>query len=305
MRVAILGGIAFVLFATVFFRLWFLQILSGDDYVSQAAQNKARKIRIDAPRGMIVDRNGEELVKTRQAAVVQFLPDELPRSVRDLAAGYGAAVSASERRRLAAGERLRALERVGRRQDRRLTATQRRERRELRRASLRAEPVALPPMPRDPEVSRLYRRLGRVIDVEPRQIHRRVIEQVAQTPYAAVTVKTDVDAPAYNYLLERAGQFPGVRVEKLYLREYPHDELGAHLFGTLREISPEELELSATATSSPASASARTGSRIPTTAGCVARAGSTARPSTRWGSRAGRPPVPCASRSPSRATGCS
>jgi penicillin-binding protein 2 len=33
-RVAILGGLAFVLFAIVFFRLWFLQVLSGDDYVS-------------------------------------------------------------------------------------------------------------------------------------------------------------------------------------------------------------------------------------------------------------------------------
>ena len=30
-RVAILGGFAFVLFAALFFRLWFLQVLSGED----------------------------------------------------------------------------------------------------------------------------------------------------------------------------------------------------------------------------------------------------------------------------------
>jgi len=32
-RVAVLGGFAFVLFAVIFFRLWFLQVLTGDDYV--------------------------------------------------------------------------------------------------------------------------------------------------------------------------------------------------------------------------------------------------------------------------------
>src|ERR687884_2044488 len=88
-RVAVLGGLAFVLFGIVFFRLWFLQVLSGEDYVSQAAQNRVRKIRIEAPRGDIVDRNGKTLVKTRQAAVVQVLPSQLPESERTLAATYG------------------------------------------------------------------------------------------------------------------------------------------------------------------------------------------------------------------------
>jgi hypothetical protein len=51
MRVAVLGGIAFVAFAIVFFRLWFLQVLSGEEYVSQAAQNRVRKVKVEAPRG--------------------------------------------------------------------------------------------------------------------------------------------------------------------------------------------------------------------------------------------------------------
>jgi penicillin-binding protein 2 len=57
-----------------------------------------------------------------------------------------------------------------------------------------------------------------------------------------VTIKTDVAKAAFNYLRERKEQFPGIAVEKLYLRNYPHDELAAQLFGTLREISPKELE---------------------------------------------------------------
>src|SRR4051794_15779754 len=133
-RVAILGGFAFVLFAALFFRLWFLQVLSGEDYVSQAAQNRVRRIRIEAPRGDIVDRNGKTLVKTRQAAVVQLLPSQLPASERNMAAAYGTRVSASERARLAAGDQLRNLERRRRVRGpdgkvRKLTLQQRRERR--------------------------------------------------------------------------------------------------------------------------------------------------------------------------------
>ena len=67
LRVAMLGGFAFVLFGVVFFRLWFLQVLTGEDYVSQARENRVRKVRIEAPRGDIVDRNGRTLVRTRVA----------------------------------------------------------------------------------------------------------------------------------------------------------------------------------------------------------------------------------------------
>ncbi len=242
-RVAILGGAAFILFAALFFRLWFLQVLSGHEYVAEAAQNRVRKVKIEAPRGNIVDRNGRTLVKTRQAAVVQILPGELPESEKDLAAAYGTRVSAAERERLAAAQRLRELRRRGsRRQQRHLTAAEQRERRRLKRASLRARRVPVPPIPADPQVRRLYAKLGDVLDLSPRFIHRRVIEQVALTPYAAVTIETDIGQAAFNYLLERQEQFPGVKPEIQYLRSYPHETLGAHLFGTLREISPDELE---------------------------------------------------------------
>ena len=77
-RVAVLGGFAFVLFAVIFFRLWFLQVLSGEDYVTQARENRVRKIKIEAPRGDIVDRDGNRLVRTRVAPVVQIVPSGLP-----------------------------------------------------------------------------------------------------------------------------------------------------------------------------------------------------------------------------------
>src|SRR5215208_5220473 len=110
-RVAVLGGMAFVLFAVIFFRLWFLQVLTGDDYVSQARDNRVRKIKIEAPRGNIVDRNGKTLVKTRAAPVVQLLPTAVPDAELDVADEYRKALAVVEGRRLAAEQDLRSLER--------------------------------------------------------------------------------------------------------------------------------------------------------------------------------------------------
>jgi penicillin-binding protein 2 len=242
-RVALLGGFAFVLFGIVFFRLWFLQVLTGEDYVSQARENRVRKVRIEAPRGDIVDRNGATLVKTRVAPVVQVVPSQLPDAVLELADDYREARARAEGVRLRAASRLRSLERELNEDGRRAGPAARREKRRLERASRQAPPVAVPPLPPSAaDVQGLYRRLGRVISVSTRTIHERVVEGVAETPYSNVTIKTDVDTAAFNYLRERKERFPGIAVEKLYLREYPHDELAAQLFGTLREISPDELE---------------------------------------------------------------
>ena len=111
MRVAVLGGVAFVLFAIVFFRLWFLQVLSGEDFVSQARENRVRKVRIEAPRGDVVDRNGTVLVKTRVAPVVQIVPARCP--TRCSRRRTSSASSAASRRRRAwrPPRQLRALER--------------------------------------------------------------------------------------------------------------------------------------------------------------------------------------------------
>src|SRR5918993_3564769 len=243
-RVAVLGGVAFVFFAIIFFRLWFLQVLTGDEYVSQARENRVRKVKIEAPRGNIVDRNGRVLVKTRAAPVVQILPNSVPEAETEAADAYRTALAAAEGRRLEAADDLKALERrlISSRR-RKPTRAEKAERRELRARSSRAEKVPIPPIgPGEPELRALYRRLGKVIDLPPRTIHKRVVAGLADQPGANVTVKTDVPPEAFNFLLEHRDEFPGVVVEKKYLRYYPHDELGAQLFGTLREISPEELE---------------------------------------------------------------
>ena len=173
-RVAIIGGIALVAFAVVFFRLWYLQVLSGDKYRAEANNNRIREIKVQAPRGEIVDREGRPLVDNRVGLAVKVTPNRLPKEV---------------------GER-----------------------------------------------RQVYRRLGRALDLRPRRVAREINTQLRAQPFSTATVKTDVSLAIVSYLLEHQEALPGVTVERVFLRQYPHEELGAHLFGYVGEVTAEQLK---------------------------------------------------------------
>jgi penicillin-binding protein 2 len=173
-RVAIIGGIALAAFAVIFFRLWYLQVLSGDKYVAEAQNNRLREIKVQAPRGEIVDRHGRVLVRNRVGYAVRITPDRL-------------AEDEAERRTL-------------------------------------------------------YGRLAKLLRMRRRVIARRVNQQFRELPFSTATVKQDVPSETKLYIEERKEDFQGVEVEPAFLREYPHREIGAHLFGHLGEASQEDLE---------------------------------------------------------------
>jgi len=77
-RVAIMVGIAAVLFGIILFRLWFLQVLSGQQFVAQANDNRLRSVKIVAPRGSIVDRTGTVIVDNRPGTAVGIRPMDVP-----------------------------------------------------------------------------------------------------------------------------------------------------------------------------------------------------------------------------------
>src|ERR1700744_3637506 len=79
LRVAILGSFALAMFAIIFFRLWFLQVLSGDKYLKAASTNQIRQVSIPASRGEIVDRDGDILVDSRPSIAVQISPPDMPK----------------------------------------------------------------------------------------------------------------------------------------------------------------------------------------------------------------------------------
>jgi penicillin-binding protein 2 len=78
LRVAVLGGVVLLIFGALFLRLWALQVLSGTHYLRVARTNQLRTIRLDAPRGPILDRNGRVLVENRGGTAVALWPSDLP-----------------------------------------------------------------------------------------------------------------------------------------------------------------------------------------------------------------------------------
>jgi penicillin-binding protein 2 len=78
LRIALFGGVAVVLFAVLFFRLWLLQVLDGEKYLAEAKNNRTRSYRVSAPRGEILDRNGKVLVGNRTSLALQVNPRKLP-----------------------------------------------------------------------------------------------------------------------------------------------------------------------------------------------------------------------------------
>lgn len=79
MRVSVLSVLVLVVFAALLLRLWALQVLTGTKYVDQAIANSYRTVRVQAPRGPILDRNGRVLVKNAPATAVQLWPADLPK----------------------------------------------------------------------------------------------------------------------------------------------------------------------------------------------------------------------------------
>jgi penicillin-binding protein 2 len=173
-RVAVIGGVALVMFGLIFFRLWYLQVLSGDKYLAAASENRVREIKVQAPRGEIVDRHGQELVENRSSLSIKLTPDKLP-------------------------------EELGEREE-------------------------------------VYRRLAKLLNLNPRRLEKRVEGELKTLPFAKPTVKQDVRWELVAYVLERSRQFPGVEPESEFLRLYPHGLVGAHLFGYVGEVNERQLE---------------------------------------------------------------
>ena len=82
MRVAILGAVALAVFAVLILRLWSLQILSTTKYTNAALNNQLRTVRLEAPRGPIVDRAGRTLVTNVGGTAVDVWPADLPKQGR-------------------------------------------------------------------------------------------------------------------------------------------------------------------------------------------------------------------------------
>jgi penicillin-binding protein 2 len=174
LRIAVFGGVALALFGVLFFRLWFLQVINGDKYLAEAKNNRTREFRVSAPRGKILDRNGNVIVSNRTSLALQVNPGKLPEAPR--------------RRRAELAQLA-----------------------ELTHSSL------------------------------PR-LRKTMHEQLKLAASAPVTLRRDVGDYLVYYLQENQDRFPGVTVQRVFVRSYPHGTLAAHILGNVGEVSEEQLK---------------------------------------------------------------
>ena len=174
LRIALLGGLALVLFGLLFFRLWTLQVLNGEEYLAEAKNNRTREYRVSAPRGQVLDRDGEPLVRNRTSLALQVDPTKLP------------------------GDRARR--------------------------------------------HRQLARLAELTHTSPRRVRELLAEGRRRTPGAPVAIRRDVGHYLVYYLQEHQREFPGVSVQRVFVRAYPHGTLAAHILGNVGEVSEKQLE---------------------------------------------------------------
>jgi penicillin-binding protein 2 len=204
LRVAIVGSFALGLFAIVFFRLWFLQVLSGDQYVKAATVNRERRIDIAAPRGEVLDASGTPVVDTVKTLAVQISPEDLPKPV-----------SLDKLDTLEHPPKADAI--VYNRLAHVLGMSTKRTRCELHMAK--------------PNVFRLS------------PIACAVGQQLTLQSYADVTVRSGpvVTRIMQFYLAENQRLFRGVDVQKVYVTHYPYKNLAAQVLGTVGRITSTEI----------------------------------------------------------------
>lgn len=174
-RVTVMSGIAVAIFSVVFLRLWYLQVLSGDTYRDLANDNRVREVRVQAPRGEILDRDGKVLVANRTELALQVEPDDLPR--------------------------------------------------------------------RGPERKQVMVGLETVTGRSSAQLEREIARVRKLAPSSPVILSRGLGSGKVFFLRENQARFPGVSVERVFVRDYRHGAIGAHLFGNVGEVTAEQLGL--------------------------------------------------------------
>lgn len=243
LRVAVLGTFALIMFGIIFFRLWYLQILTGTSAVRQISQQETRTLPIQAPRGEIKAANNQTLVGSKPTSAVQVVPSELPPGIEVQVRIYEKRQKATAKHEVEADDQLAAYQNELRSSRHRVS---RRQRAELHRLEAAVEHVPAPRVPAlpasDARLHSLFRRLGAVLRMPARDIDEVVVRGMATTRYAPVTIKSDVGQGPRTVLLERSNEFPAVVAQPVATREYPLGEMAAQVVGTVGAVTEEELK---------------------------------------------------------------
>ncbi len=256
LRVAVLGGIAVLLFTVLFFRLWVLQVLSGETFEAQANENRARTVTVHAPRGEILDREGRPLVVNRPGNAVTVDLAAMPELA--LACGNGTpapigAFAPAARPSVVNLDRRQAKRRLDRWRARNRKAHKAHKADVLRRRRAWAACVT-PGAPAEAydlsarqakaadEDRLVLRRLWKLTDTRPYVFGLAIRRAYTRSRFEPVTLLDGVPHELIVFLKEHGTRYPGIRIRTRPVRQYPNRTLAAHLWGQLTEIDRERLE---------------------------------------------------------------
>jgi penicillin-binding protein 2 len=215
-RLFFLRGIIVVILALLLFRVYWLQRTQGAELQTLAEDNQLARLLIDAPRGVIFDRNGEPLAVNEPSFNVSVTPAFLPDDPAERAAIF---------------KRLSVLTGVP------VTNT-------LQQEDLLAAA--------DPALVSTYSRLAELYDAPvddtldatgivpalPDSIEA-IVDRFSFAPYLPAPIATNIPI-TLAYAIEQESVFlPGVRVVEEPVRLYPSAEFTSHLVGFMGPIPNE------------------------------------------------------------------
>ncbi|HET9074291.1 MAG TPA: penicillin-binding transpeptidase domain-containing protein [Solirubrobacteraceae bacterium] len=202
-RVAIIGSVALLMFAVIFLRLWFLQVLTGNQYVAQAQTNIVRRVPVAAPRGSILAAGGQVLVDSVKVPAILIQPQELPVPLQATASGL---VRQPPRDQVVYDRLARAL-------------------------NLSTRPQKCPfTLTADNGQGTL---VTQQFDPLMGEIPCIIAQHAAQITIGNVTIATNIPVAEQAYISERQSLFPGVAVSQVSVSQYPQGQLAAQLLGTV------------------------------------------------------------------------
>lgn len=106
--------------------------------------------------------------------------------------------------------------------------------------ALQVNPDKLPEDPRERRAE--LARLAQLTHSSLPRLRRTMREQLKLAPSAPVTLRRDVGSYLVFYMQENQDRFPGVTVQRVFVRRYTHGTFGAHILGNVGEISEQQLK---------------------------------------------------------------
>jgi penicillin-binding protein 2 len=98
-------------------------------------------------------------------------------------------------------------------------------------------------LPEDPARARAeLARVAKLVQMPPRKLRRTIREGEEVAAGAPVTLRRDVGYDLVYFLEENRRQFPGLSVQRVFVRRYPNGAFGAHFVGSVGEVNEEELK---------------------------------------------------------------